>query len=213
MRSGLPSSVRDMRWLLPRVVDPGPLYRMHRRDHQAASFGNRSIFRFDPPVHRRNDFGTFYAATSPAGAFLETLGSIRPVPEHLIRERVITNLIVEHDFLIADLTHESVIRGYGDLSASGDFRFTQDFAAMLWDAGFAGLQYFPSHHQRSGEFAVALLAEPGVQDDLFKTGDPEPIRPWLLHEVKSRFDIDVFDADKLDHGLLPWAQGDPISLA
>lgn len=184
---------------LPRAIDPGPLYKVHRRGRKAACFGNQSIFRFDPPVHRRDDFGALYAATSPASAFLETLGSIRPLPKHLIMERVITNLLVSHPFEIVDFTVASMIRAFGELLASKDFELTQNWAAALWDAGFTGIQYLPSYHSRRDETVVVLWAPPGVHEDLLKSDDPEQIGASLLNDVKSRFDIDV-----LDSGSLPW---------
>jgi hypothetical protein len=103
---------------LPRAFDFDFLHRVHRRDRQAENFENRGIFRFDPPIDRREEFGTLYASTSPAGALFEALGSIRPLPEHLVRERVITRLLVGDPFVIADLTVQGsgVFRTYGGLS-------------------------------------------------------------------------------------------------
>jgi hypothetical protein len=184
---------------LPRAFDFDFLHRVHRRDRQAENFENRGIFRFDPPIDRREEFGTLYASTSPAGALFEALGSIRPLPEHLVRERVITRLLVGDPFVIADLTVEDATSIYGRLAETRDFALTQDFAAALWDADFMGVKYLPSYRRRPGEFSVALFAPPGMEDKLLKSDEPEPISKLLLNEIKERFDIDVIDS-----GPLPW---------
>ena len=150
-------------------------------------------------MNRREEFGTLYASTSPAGALFEALGSIRPLPEHLVRERVITRLLVGGQFAIADLTVEYATSIYGHLAATRDFALTQDFAAALWDADFMGVKYLPLYRRRPGEFSMALFAPPGMHDELLKSDDPEPISTWLLNEIKERFDIDVIDS-----GPLPW---------
>jgi hypothetical protein len=181
------------------LSDPGPLYKVHRPDRAAGEFANRSIFPFDPPQNRKADFGTFYAATSEIGAFLEAFGNIRPLPRHLPRERVITDFVAVNSFQIADLTNEDVIRAYGDLSAYKDLRLTQNWTAALWDAGFTGVQYFPHHHSRSGQVAVALLAPPGSDHGYLKSGTPEPIKDSLLQYISSHFSIEIVDAVPL-----PW---------
>jgi hypothetical protein len=177
-------------------LDLDRLYKVHKHDRSTEYFENRSIFRFDPPEYRRDEFGTLYAATSAAGAFYETLGNIRPLPKHLVKERVLAELAMVHPFNIADLTSENAAFTYGRLFDIRDVKLAQDFTAALWDAGFTGVQYSPSYRSRPGEFAVALWAPPGLRDDLLKS-IVEPIPESLLSEVKGRFDIDVIGSEPL----------------
>ncbi|MFF7279103.1 RES family NAD+ phosphorylase [Streptomyces griseorubiginosus] len=183
--------------------DPQVAFRIHLADNEAAYFGDRGIYRFDAPhwLTGRQRYGTCYLAQSPVGAFLETLGEIRPLAAHLVNERVISELVPSEPFKIADLTDESVVGRYGifgDLSAGDDYALTQEWGAALQQAGFQGVQYRASHHPQLNETSIALFGPAGVNRDLLKylkdDGEPEPIYRSLLEEVRDRFDVEVIPA-------------------
>ena len=203
---------RDIRALhrFPSVDSSGMiLHRIHRADSEAAYFGNRGLYRFDPPRHMRDAYGTCYLATSPVGAFLETLGGIRPLPEHLINERVISELVPQDHVTIADLTAEQIVGDFGifgDLSASEDYHLSQEWGSALWQAGFNGVFYYASHDPAFRQRSIALFGPPGVHPDLLRylkdDGQPEPISSSLLSEMRRSFGIEVIPAAPLD--TLPW---------
>jgi len=61
---------------------------VHRRDPAYFDFGRHG--RFNPPSHLADRFGTLYLSTTPAGAFVETLGRSRYLVEADIYERRLT---------------------------------------------------------------------------------------------------------------------------
>ena len=182
-----PADPRELQGL-PIVYDMPSFFRVHLAEHEPTCFGNRSLYRFDPPKRRQPDFGTCYMAKSREGAFLDALGGIRPLPEHLVNQRVISEIHVVDDFRIADLTDKTLARTFGihgDLFAGENHQLTQEWAAALWDAGYRGVQYTARHDVAFTELSVALFAQPGVWPDMFKSEEPEPIDVALLTTMAS----------------------------
>jgi hypothetical protein len=180
-----PADPRELQGL-PVAFDMNQLFRVHLAEREPAHFGNRSLYRFDPPKRRQRDFGTCYIAKSREGAFLDALGGIRPLPEHLVNERVISEIHLVDDFKVADLTNESLggtSNVHGDLSNGENYLLSQEWAAALWDAGYRGVQYTVRHNEDFRGLSVALFAEPGVWPDMFKCEEPEPIDAGLLDAV------------------------------
>lgn len=175
-------------------------------------FETQGLFRFDSPD---GEFRTCYLGCTPAAAFLETLGGIRPLPERLVNERAITQLSPGAPVVgIADLTDHWFIQNLGLYFDSdiGDYvsadldrpnladTFTRKLAGSLWNAGYKGLQYFTSHQQRPEEISIALFFREDEFFDLgIKASEPESIDDVLLSEMRRRFDIGAFPTDPL-----PW---------
>ena len=87
---------------LPAAMSAGSWYRVHLADSDPMCFEKQGLSRFDAP---QGEFKTYYVGCSPAAAFLEALGGIRPLPEHLVNERVITELSPGSSVLnVADFT-------------------------------------------------------------------------------------------------------------
>jgi RES domain len=196
----------------PTTMSAGPWYRVHLANRDPMRFETQGLFRFDSPD---DAFETCYLGCTPAAAFLETLGGIRPLPERLVNERAITQLSPGAPVAdIADFTDHRFIEDLGlyfDPDV-GDYvradldrpnladTFTRRLAASLWRAGYKGLQYFTSHQQRPEEVSIALFFLEDYFFDLgIKASEPEPIDDALLSEMRRRFDIGAFPTDPL-----PW---------
>ena len=196
-------------------MSAGPWYRVHLVDREPTRFGKQGLFRFDAPPEHSAEFQTCYVGCTPAAAFLETLGGIRPLPERLVNERMITKLFPGGQVKIANFTDDRVIERLGlhfdpyvgDYVHVGldrpslIYTATQQLARHLWCSGFQGIQYFTSHQQRPEEMSIALFSRPNLDlGDLdIKAGESEPINESLLREVQRRFGIEVFPG-----GPLPW---------
>ncbi|MGD0705847.1 MAG: RES family NAD+ phosphorylase [Trebonia sp.] len=197
-----PADPQELR-AIPIALVTGPLFRVHRADHEVQHFSNRSLYRFDPPPRRQKNFGTCYLATSREGAFFDALGAFRPLPEHLLDERVITEVsTLEFPFSIADLTHG--LPGnpgrrmlYGGLPAQ-DYQLSQEWAAALWEAGFTGAQYY-ARYAGITELTVALWHEPtqAQHQVLFKSEDPAPLDDALLANVEHLFEVEIYPGTSL----------------
>lgn len=187
-------------------------FRVHLAVNDARFFGMTGLNRWDDPRGSDGEFGTCYLAQSQVGAFLETLGGFRPLPQELVDERQMSELQLHYGGRVADVTHESVVGEYGifgDLSADSGRKLTQQWALALWRAGFGGVQYLAHHHPGFSERAIALFGRPGVHSPdgfaLDETGGdgfwqleypkpepdggPEPISDHLLSEMERRFRI------------------------
>lgn len=194
---------------LPAAMSAGSWYRVHLADSDPMCFEKQGLSRFDAP---QGEFKTYYVGCSPAAAFLEALGGIRPLPEHLVNERVITELSPGSSVLnVADFTDRRVLaefdvrfdRYVGDYVRGGldrpnlPYKFTQRLAAEVWHSGFQGIQYFTGHQPRPGEVSIAWFIG-GAFDDLdIKAGESEPMGDAFLSEMRRRFDIEVFPTEPL----------------
>jgi RES domain len=192
-----PEGLRELSDIPVAFVD-GPLYRVHLASRDVQHFSTRSLYRFDPPECRQTDFGTCYLATSREGAFLDALGGFRPLPEHLVNQRVITE-VIDFPGCIADLRfgYPSDQFGerklYGGLPGQGHYAVSQEWAAAFWDAGFDGIQYY-ARYAGLTEVAIALWHVPvdGREPSAFKCGDPEPIDDALRARVESLFEVEIY---------------------
>ncbi len=206
-----PQELRD----IPVALISGPLYRVHLAAHDVQYFSNRSLYRFDPPLRRQKDFGTCYLATSREGAFFEALGGFRPLPEHLVSERVITEVVgLEFPLHIADLrfglspAQFAERRVYGGLPDQDNYPLSQEWAAALWDAGFTGVQYYARYAEVT-ELAVALWHDPAEaqREALFKCEDPVPLDDALVATVERLFEVEIYPDTPLpgdDRSLRLW---------
>jgi RES domain len=205
-----PADARELQDI-PEAMITGRLFRVHLAASEVQHFSNRSLYRFDPPPRRQKDFGTCYLATSREGAFYEALGGFQPLPEHLVAERVITEVSsLEYPFVIADLSlglpgHRGLRSLYGGLPDQ-DYALSQEWAASLWEAGYTGIQYY-ARHAGLTELAVALWHDPAAveREELFKSEDPEPLDDGLLASVESLFSVEIYpDAPLASDGRGPW---------
>jgi hypothetical protein len=179
---------------LPVLRDPGgPYYRIHLVGEEAAKFENSGLYRFDPPPRRREDFGTCYMAASPEGAFLQTLGGIRPLSERHVDERVLAEMSGPSGLQIADFVDEpsvTVSSTWIYTSMLDDYSVSQRWAEMLHDSGFDGVQYLAGHYPHQYR-AIALWSAPGTGMGLLKADREEPIPCWLIDQLEESSAIEL----------------------
>lgn len=189
----------------------GPWYRMHMSDKEPLKFEDHGLFRFDSPLESGKEFETCYVGCTPEAAFLETLGGLRPLPERLIDERVITEIErPEGPLPLADLTDRHTLRclrldydpyvrdyvAYRTDRPGLDYEFTQNLASELWHCGSRGVLYFTANQSMPSQTSVALFAEPGSGVNEFKAGASAPVPSVLLSEMES-FGVEVLPADTI----------------
>jgi hypothetical protein len=197
-----PVELGDFPWL--NIGPDRVFYRLHRAEFEPGYFCNDGYCRFDPPRHSRVEYGTCYVATSPVGAFLETLGRIRPLPEGVVRDRVVSEVAPEVPVRVADLTHPSVVGRFGiagDVSVGSDYGLPQAWGAALIQAGFAGVMYTARHDPTFTETSVAFFGPPGEQPGrLRRVKDTEsgPVGDELAAHMQERFGIVVVPTMPLD---------------
>lgn len=175
-------------------------YKVHLNGTEAVKFGNESLYNFDPPPARQRDFSTCHMATSCEGAFLETLGGIRPLSNRHVDARVITEMQVPEGLRIADftrITFGAMRMMLEDAPPSlSDFSVTQWLAAELFDAGYNGVQYTPSSSWLSYS-VVALWSGPGEGSSMLKSGACQPIPRSVLGTLTEMKAIEVLDEEAL----------------
>jgi hypothetical protein len=180
------------------------LYRVHRANLDPAYFSNSGDGRFDPPRHSRAEYGTCYVSASADGAFLEALGRIRPLPDYVVRERVISEVSPTKSMIIADLTDSTVIGAFGiggDVSVGAEYSLPQAWSAAFRSAGFEGIRYTARHDPTFCERSLALFGPPGEQPAILqprKDTTPEPIGDDFLQHIQDRFAITVVPLVVLD---------------
>jgi hypothetical protein len=187
-----PDSPHDLRGF-PEADAYGPYYKVHLAGKEASTAQASSLYRFDSPSHRRGDFGSCYMATSREGAFVETLGGIRPLSPRHVEDRVITEMYTPSGLRIADLT-----AAWG-MSSLDNYPLTQRWAEVLYDAGFNGAQYKPDHWLEWGfDYEVVVLwFEPGPNHESVKSGAPEPISPSLIRQLEGSGAIEILSEEPL----------------
>lgn len=182
------------------VIHPDrELYRIHRRQHGPLHFATIDVQgdggRFDLPA--TSGQGTCYLATSPTGAFLETLGRFRVITGETIADRLLTTLVPTVPLTLADLTDRRVLGRYGiagDVSTGTDYLVSQQWAEELWRRGFDGVHYAARHDPQFTERSVAVFGRVGApdgNDDKGFTWSSVPIPDSLIDEVTSIFGVVV----------------------
>lgn len=151
----------------PHITVPSGLrwFRLHRSTNGFAWFGNRTVFRFDPPSSHAARFGTCYFATEPIGAFIETMLGMGDPTQSEVDERRITSCEVKGVLRLANLTSPLVL-GYRvdasfSASSGGDYAHSQDLAATLFDASFDGIWYALRHDPAHDLMGMALFGTQG----------------------------------------------------
>lgn len=120
------------------------------------------------------------------GAFLEVFARLRHLTTDDLDRRVLTDLYLESDVLLADLTSPVITGRYGltnEISASprSGYPVTQAWAGALYDAGFAGLYYLPRHDTSLTYRSVALFGKAGADE---RSGlRPQPLPDRLVREA------------------------------
>jgi hypothetical protein len=192
----------------------GPWHRMHMVHKDPVKFEDRGLFRFDSPSDGGKQFETLYVGITPAAAFLETLGGLRPLPERLINERTITEIErPEGPLRLADLTdlvtlrllgleYDPYVRDYVSRHTDCpglDYGFTQKLASDLWHDGCRGVLYFTANQDQfiPSEKSAALFAEPEFGVNEFKASASVPVRSDLLSTMQRSFGIEILPADTI----------------
>lgn len=188
------------------TIDAGVnLYRIHLADHSAAFFDTSRSGRFNPPEALTSEFGTLYAATSPATAFIETLGRRREVPQRRIDERRLSVVRFTRSLRLLDLAARHNRFPYPDtdiaaeaIVAGTDYPRSQHLAGLVNnDARFEGVIY-PARHDIAGRLlAVAVFGPPGEHDDIPAGVTTTTIPDELIEQMIGEFRFQINPTDTL----------------
>jgi RES domain len=144
-----------------------PLTRIHRATKEPVFFARDPGGRFNPPTVDA-DFGTCYLSNHPLGSFAEVFGRFRIIDRGAVDARVLSQVYLPSDALLANLTHATVLGLFGitnELSTGdevGTYPFSQRWAERFHEAGFAGVFYIARHDTTVQTRSVALFGKPGV---------------------------------------------------
>lgn len=174
----------------PAHVSPAgsELFRSHRHGHEPRWFSGSGAGRFD----LAGTHGTCYTARSDVIALLETWGGMWIVPEYLVAERDMSNLLLRNAVRLADMTSNTAIR-FGvtaEIFTTGDYQATQRWAAALRQAGFEGIRYWARHDLAHRSACFALFGPAGASTDSSRLEpvrtDHLPDRPDLLSDFETQ---------------------------
>lgn len=184
-------------------------YRVHRASNGAAYFDTSPDGRFNPPPPLLHEFGTLYLATSPEGAFVETLGRTRHLEQTAIDERRLTTCSFHrqlHMFRVhgranrfryagLDLAHDAV-------ATAPDYGTSQHLAGLVWadpDGSFDGLSYRARHDNAQLLTSLAAFGEPGSHQDsnIFADHKTEAIPEDLVRTMVADFGFEIIPAAPL----------------
>lgn len=140
------------------------------REHQYREGHDDGCWFFSSGVGRwdlRSPFGTCYFGDTPAVAAMERVGLFTagqaPVPEAMVTDRVVSAVdFTELSLHAAALRAPRAAAGYGitaELSATSNYRLSQQWAQALYHQGLTALTYTP-RFSPSGS-ALALFHEAG----------------------------------------------------
>jgi hypothetical protein len=149
-------------------------------------FSSDGSGRFDLPPE--SGFGTCYLAFDPLGCFVEVFRSTALVPAIEIEVRRISQIELPSARLADAASRRS--RGFGltaEIHSSADYRFTQSWAAALWQAGFDGIHYLLRHDPSQKLAGVALFARVGSEPGAIVS--TEPISAGVLERAERLFGI------------------------
>jgi hypothetical protein len=193
-------------------LNPGtPLFRMHRDGNGPSYFGNSGAMRFDPPPTHLNVFGTCYVAETDVACALEVLGDLRPIPQHEIDIRRITEFEVVRPLRLANLLDRTVA---GKFRIDGTFsvgkvgllfdpaatavadlvperELTKQLAAELFDDRYDGILYKARHDPALVLTAYALFAPPGEQVAMFTPPKTTDLSDDLVRRLEDEFGYEI----------------------
>jgi RES domain len=186
---GLPAPPDDLPELPSENLGTKALWRIHPADVSPWFFDTGPDGRFNLA-----DAGTCYLAEEPTGAFVEKFGRLlRPggvLPEPLVDTQRLSRLRPPKVDVV-DLTDPKILGLVGltaEIHTTTDYGLTQQWAAALRDAGYAGIRYRARHDPRGALVSVALFGSDKPPRSAAKT---TTIPVDLIHEAAATFAITV----------------------
>lgn len=174
------------------------LFRIHRIVHEALHYSTSGTGRWDPPVLARAEYGTCYLAESHIGAYLEVFGRTSPIRESQVNERVVSEVQLNRQLTLADLTSPTLAGRVGpipELSVGPSYAESQRLSARLYDAGLDGIRYIPRHDPSAQNRVVAVFSNATGALDVVKT---MPIPNHVVDSAESNYELFVLPDSPLD---------------
>ncbi len=160
------------------------LTRIHHETRHPAYFNASDAWRFGSP---NRSFGVCYLGyKDPLAAYVEKYGRFGVITASQVRDDALSTLRLKSPVAVADLTERSILGTYGISnahSAGSDYGPSQELAANLYDAGFAGIRYRIRHDPAMKLEAIALFGAPGEDSSRFSEPKTEnPLPKWLIRQ-------------------------------
>ncbi len=176
------------------------IWRVHRAAHHPAFFNSSDDWRFGPPPISAHRFGTCYVGHRyPISAYIEKYGRSGAISDEQQKQDRLSELAVPEPLDVADLTQRSVLGQFGidaSYSTGSDYTKSQQLAADLSSAGFAGIRYRIRNDPEMQLEAIALFGEPGEQPGRFKQPTTQTIPDWLVGQGR-QFGINTVPSEPL----------------
>jgi hypothetical protein len=182
---------------------PGEVfYRVHRSHRPPAFFDTGPHGRFNPPEPLTRAFGTLYLATTPEGAFLETLGRSRFLSPADIDTRRLTTCSFAHAVRAFDAsaranrfhyTADGIDLAADAIASSPTYTRPQQLAGLVHAAGLDGISYHARHDNAHESISLAVFGQPGTHDPtaIFADTTTEPIPTWLVERMGTDFGFEL----------------------
>ncbi|NRD07943.1 RES family NAD+ phosphorylase [Rathayibacter agropyri] len=165
-----PGTDQDLSGFPSVSLDAEVTWRAHASDLSAWWFSTSGRGRFDLPT--KGSDGTCYVADDVRTAVRESLGD-RIVPDQVLTPEAAVHFRVSAVLPPTGGAYAAVTSvaadGYGvtrELTTMTDYSITQEWAAVLHDAGFDGIRYSSRYASAAGPNAWALFGRQGTNDEL-----------------------------------------------
>ncbi len=175
------------------------LFRIHQAEHHPAFFDTSRHGRFNPHEALTSQFGTLYVGTSPAAAFVETLGRVRYLSQREVDRRRLSVVRFSTPLRLLDLADRHNRFPYPGVDLAGDailgsaeYTSSQQLAAAVnHDDRFDGVIY-PVRHDNAGRYlGVAVFGPPRQQEDIFASVATGPIPAGLIEQMVDEFGFEI----------------------
>jgi hypothetical protein len=175
----------------------GPLYRVHRADHDPLFFGRTGNNRFDDPA---NAFGVLYAGLSEACAFIETFGDPEfPVIEaSLLATRKLSRMVLARPLRLANLRGSDLRRIGADARlCTGEHAIAQAWSSAIHahPSELDGICYVSRRDPSQASVAVFDRAAPAVRAEVAADVLGAPRCRRILEKLLSRYELALGDEE------------------
>lgn len=165
------------------------IFRSHTHGRGPWWFSASGAGRFDLAAPH----GACYVAESEVVTLLEAWGGLQVVPSYMAAERDVSQLRLDTDISVADLTSNLAVQ-FGvtsEIFTTADYALTQLWAAAFDQAGFGGIRYWARHDLAHTAACIALFGGAGAAALPFDDPDHVPGRTDLLRKLEDDTGITV----------------------
>lgn len=183
---------------MPIIQADGPWFRSHPVELSSVYYGRLARNRFDDP---RGEYGVFYVADDPCGAFVETFGQLlsasttlpRVITSGELASRALSTITCKRPLKLVDLTGPGLARiGADSRLFSGEHRVSREWSRAFHEhpSKVDGL-FYPTRHDPTCK-AAAIFNEALDWADIARATWLS--QPALLREILQRYRLALIES-------------------